>query len=117
MQENEKVVFTSVFPLVGNDKGTLIGMDVKLSITNKRLIFNNGAVLWTFNIFEDFKDFNKVNYGKYIFKGYYYAIALNDEMIYDNGKQKTSGLQFYFNKKTIQLEEKFVYIMNNLFVN
>ena len=110
--DGEKVVFTADKVLFGTEKDRMLGMDSRFTLTNKRIIADNGVGIWTVDIQSDI-----VNYGKVqtkLLKQVYFTIDLNAEMVFDSGKQSLTGFHFYFKKKTDD-GAKFEAIMNNVF--
>lgn len=111
LEDNEKVVFATNMPTFGTEKDSLIGSNCDFTMTNKRIIINNHAGIWTTDIAEDLAGCKKVEGGFWIFKYVYFAIDLNEVVVFDHGQQKLSGYHFYFGKEdTARFEE----IMNNL---
>lgn len=112
LQEGEKVVFTAKLTTFGTEKDQVLGRDnSKFTLTNQRIIADNGVGTWTIDIAEDVVSCRKVKYGAFIFKGVYFAVDMNKEMIYANGTQKLTGFHFYFAKED---NERFEQIINKL---
>lgn len=109
--DGEKVVFTAKPSCFGTETGRMLGIEPKITLTNKRIIADNNAGVWTVDIENDVVNCTKVTSGKFIFKSTYISVTLNTEIVFNDGKEKMTGFQFYFNKKDIS---KFEEIMNNL---
>lgn len=111
--EDEKVVFTSKLKTFGTEKQRNLGIDAKLTMTNKNIIIDNGAGIFEINIIEDIVDCKKEE-NKFLFiKNTYFRIKLNKEVVFNNGKEKLNGYVLYFDKVgTCEFEE----IINNLFM-
>jgi len=112
--DGEKVVFNASPTIFGDENDTSLcgAMKPEFTLTNKRIIADNGVGFWTIDIPEDITNIKKVEYGKWIFKGNYFLVSLNFRMVYDNGKHTLNGFRFYFNKKdTAKFEE----IVNSVF--
>lgn len=111
LQEGEKVVFAAGMPTFGTEKDNMIGSDCDFTLTNQRMLIDNHAGVWTIDIVDDIAGCTKVQGGFLVFKYTYFSVVLNEEVVFDNGRQKLSGFHFYFEKEeTKQFEE----IMNNL---
>lgn len=111
LQDSEKVVFVVNLPVFGTEKGSMLGTDCDFTLTNKRIIINNHAGIWTINVADDIANCAKVQSGRFIFKSVYYSVTLNEEVVFDHGRQKLSGYRFYFDKEEIaQFDE----IMDNV---
>lgn len=115
LNSDERAILFFLVPIVGDQNGQLIGMDVRVTLTDKRFLMNNGAALWAFDILNDFGTFSKVDYGKFIFKGTYYSLMLLNSCSFDYGKRRLTALRFYFNKKTKTQEDIFFNELTTLF--
>lgn len=117
LENDEKVVFTANLNTFGDERGISLGrFDSEFTLTNKRIIANNGVGIWTINIAEDIVSCKKVDYKHFfgLIKGTYFAINLNHEVFYgEKGKQKLTGFQFYFKESNDIV--KFEKIVNNVF--
>ena len=112
LQEDEKVVFAAKLTMFGTETDKLLGTEFPFTMTNKRIIVEKKPTTWTIDIADDIAKFVKVESGVFIFKSVYFSVALNDEIAFDDGKQKLNGFNFYFKKAdTAKLET----IINNLF--
>jgi len=110
LQDDEKVIFTTMLSMFGTETDRFLGGGSRFILTNKRIIIDTGLRTYTANL-DEIVSCTKVERGKFIFKNVYFAVDLNTEILFDNGKQKLSGFHFYFNKKdTPQFES----IMNNI---
>lgn len=112
LKDGEKVVFTAMPSCFGTELGVMLsGFNPTVTLTNKRLIADNQVGLWTVDIAKDIFSCSEVEGGKFIFKYDYILVKLNKTIIYNNGKQKLNGFQFYFDKEDT---EKFKDIMNHV---
>lgn len=110
LESGEKVIFATKLNTFGTEKDSWLGSDCEFTMTNKRIIIYNGAGIWTVNIEDEIVSCTKIR-RRFIFKAVYFAVTLNEDMIFDHGRQKLSGFHFYFDENaTVQFEE----IMNNL---
>jgi hypothetical protein len=105
LDQGEKVIFTAKTHGFTNDSYTIcLGVDVKFTMTNKNLIFNNGAGIWTANIPDDVVSFTKVaGDGKDVSflkrKPDHFLVMLNEEVVFNNGRGKLQGFIFNLRKK------------------
>ncbi len=112
LQDGEKVVFVAKIPTFGTEKDSSLGTNCDFTLTNRRIIIDNHAGIWTIDIEKEIADCTKVKGGFLFFKYVYFSVPLKADMVFDNGKQKLSGFHFYFEEnETAQFEE----IMNKLF--
>ncbi len=112
LMDGEKAVFVTEIPVFGNDKDRVLGSDCKFTLTNKRILINNGPGIWSNDIAEEIASCNKV-VSKFLFmKSVYFSVTLNKEEDYDYGRQKLSGFHYYFKNSDI---DKFEEIMNHVF--
>lgn len=109
--EGERVVFAAKLSTVGTEKDSMIGTNCDFTLTNKRMIIDNHGGVWTVDIAEDIADCRKVQGGKFIFKYVYFAVTLNEEIVFDQGRQKLGGFHLYFDKEE---SGRFEEIMKNL---
>lgn len=109
LEEGEKPVFTAIMPIVGDQRGQMIGTEMKVTLTNQRIIMNSGVSLLTFSVTDDFTSFARVDYKKLFLKGYYYEIKLNKTFSYNN--VAINAIQFYFSKKGTEIETQFADIL------
>lgn len=124
LKEGEKVVLAQNLDIFGNDKDRLLGQKCEFTMTNRRIIVNNGAGIWTIDIAKDISGHRKVTSGFWIFKSTFYAVDLYEKVVYDNGNQNTGDIQFSFDKPELngyrfyfEAPEmaKFEAIMSNLY--
>ena len=112
LEDNEKVVFTAKLSTFGTETERLLGNDSAFTLTNKRIIADNGVGIWTVDIAEDIVSCTKKEKKNWIFKFVYFAVNLNTEIVFQDGTEKLTGFVFQFNKTdTARLEE----IVNNVF--
>lgn len=108
----EKAVFNAKLSTFGNEKDSSLGIDCKFTLTNKRILINNGAGIWSNDIAEEIADCKKVNSKFLFFKWEYFSVTLNKEETYNYGKEKLSGFHYYFKKPDT---DRFEEIMNHVF--
>lgn len=110
--QDERVLFTAELSVFGDEKDRVLGtMGAKFTLTNKRIIADNGVGIWTVDM-EEITGFHKVQQGR-IFKSVFFSVDIDEWMEYDDGKGRLKGFHFYFNKKdTAALEE----LIHNLFL-
>lgn len=112
LEEGEKVVFTAKLKVFGTETDRVLGgSNSRFTLTNRRIIADNGVGIWTADIKEDITDWAKIQSGKFIFKTTYFSINMNKEIEFNNGQEKMSGFHFYFKKQDIAKFEK---IMSNI---
>lgn len=107
LEEDEKVVFTAKLSTFGTEQDQVLGNgDSTFTMTNKRILANNTAGIWTVDIAEDIAGWRKVSGGALFLKYVYFAIDLNQKVVFDYGKQSLTGFHFYFSKEdTVRFEE------------
>lgn len=110
LSEGEKVVFAEMLNTFGNEKDQILGMKSPFTLTNKKIVMDNGVGTWTLNL-DEISDMKKVTGGFLFFKYAYFLINLNTEFLYDNGNQKLTAFHLYFKD---DIMNKFEEIMNNL---
>lgn len=100
LQEGEKVIFTAKPYGFSSDTGDLLGYDKsKITLTNKRILADNGNGLWITDIGEDVTDMVYGEDGKGWNKTTFVLVSLNKEITYGIGIQKLNGYRFHFKKK------------------
>ncbi len=118
LQEGEKLVFLSRLSMLGTEKGRLIsaaGWDCFLALTNRNLIVHNGAGIWICDLLKELVSCEKIERRTLFFKPAFHFLALlRNEVVFDNGKQRLSGFEFYFEKGTDDMAG-FEEIMGHLF--
>lgn len=106
LEPGEKVVFAAKPKVFGTEAGGMLGMeDSCITMTNRRIIADNGSGIWTMDIAEDVVDMRRQEEGKFILKTVYILVTLNKEVSYGMGIQKLSGYRFYFGKKDMDTFE------------
>ena len=113
LREDEKVVFTAELSVFGDEKDQMIGLrGSKFTLTNQRIIADNGPGVWEIDILEDVVSWVKIKKRFLLFShSIYFLVALKEEMVVEYGKRTLIGFHFYFSKeKTLELEE----IVNHL---
>lgn len=111
LEEGEKVIFTAKLKVFGTETDRVLGgSNSRFTLTNRKIIADNGVGSWTVDIKDDITDWTKIQSGKFIFKTTYFSINMNKEIVFNNGQEKMSGFHFYFKKQDIAKFEK---IMSN----
>ncbi len=114
LQPCEKVVFTAKPFGFCSESGDVLGFDTSaVTMTNQRIIADNGQGIWITDIAEDVVDMRKVETGKFLSKQVYILVTLNKEVTYGIGIQKLTGYQFHFRKKDMAVFEDIIRHMNN----
>lgn len=109
LEPGEKVVFATKPRLFGTGEGGLLGMeDSRITMTNRRIMADNGNGVWTMDIKEDVVDMRRQEEGKFILKSAFILVTLNKEVTYGMGIQKLSGYRFYFSKKDMAVFEAII---------
>lgn len=109
LEPGEKVVFATKPRLFGTGEGGLLGTeDSRITMTNRRIMADNGKGLWTTDIKEDVVDMRRQEEGKFIMKSSFILVTLNKEVVYGMGIQKLSGFRFYFKKKDMAAFEEII---------
>lgn len=109
LEPGERVIFAAKPKVFGTESGGLLGMeDSRITMTNQRIIADNGNGVWITDIAEDVVDMRRQEEGKFIFKSVYILVTLNKEVAYGMGIQKLSGYRFYFNKKDMETFEEII---------
>ena len=109
LELDEKVIFATKPKLFGTSEGRLLGLeDSRITMTNQRIMADNGKGIWTMDIAEDVVDMRRREEGKFVFKGVYILVTLNKEVTYGIGIQKLNGYRFYFNKKDMAAFEEII---------
>lgn len=112
LEKGEKVVFTAKLKAFGTETDRVLGgSNSRFTLTNRRIIADNGVGIWTVDIKEDITGCTKIQEGNFIFKVTYFLVNMNKEIIFNNEKEKMTGFHFYFKKSDI---EKFEKIMSNI---
>lgn len=113
LNDGEKVVFIAKNVTFGTDTGRAIGWDVKVTLTNKRIIADNGKGVWTIDIANDFKGCSVVDRGKGLMKEHFAEVALKAPFVFMNGNEQitTGAYMFVFKKKD---EPRFMEIMGKV---
>lgn len=115
LENGEKVVFTAKNVIFGTEKQRCLGFETKITITNKRIIADNGKGIWTIDIANDITKCEKVESGKGLNKTRHIAIDLKQPVACGNRYDPiiANGYVFKFNKKD---EKRFLDITRNVFV-
>lgn len=109
LQPGEKVIFTAKPWAISTKSGALLGADEsRITMTNRRIIADNGQGIWTTDIAEDVVDMRKQESGKFLTKEVYILVTLNKELTYGIGIQKRNGYQFHFRKKDMAVFEEII---------
>ena len=115
LENGEKVVFTAKNVIFGTEKQRCLGFETKITITNKRIIADNGKGIWTIDIANDITKCEKVESGKGLNKTRHIAIDLKQPVACGDRYDPiiANGYVFKFNKKD---EKRFLDITRNVFV-
>lgn len=115
LENGEKVVFTAKNVIFGTEKQRCLGFETKITITNKRIIADNGKGIWTIDIANDITKCEKVESGKGLNKTRHIAIDLKQPVACGDRYDPiiANGYVFKFNKKD---ETRFLDITRNVFV-
>ena len=98
LNEGEKVVFTAKLWGMHSDDDVLLGADTLFTMTNRRIIADNGGGAWTADISDDVTDMYYGTIGKFLTKEEFIQVDLNKEITYGMGIQKLHGFRFHFKK-------------------
>lgn len=109
LEQGEKVVFATKLRLFGTGEGRLLGLeDSRITMTNRRIVADNGKGVWTVDIKENVVDMRRREAGKSIFKSAFILVTLNKEIIYGMGIQKLNAFRFYFSRKDMAVLEEMI---------
>ncbi len=109
LQPGEKVVFAAKPWGFTSESGTLLGYDTStVTMTNQRIIADNGQGIWFTDIADDVVDMRKVETGRFLSKQTYILVTLNKEVTYGIGIQKLTGYRFHFHKKDMAIFEDII---------
>jgi hypothetical protein len=113
LEEEEKVVFAAYLGCFGDQNDRMLGKDVPLLLTNKRIFLYNGAGLFTIDIAENIASCKKVKTGFWIFKSEYFEITLKEEMSYADVQGSLTGFHLYFYDE--EVKARFTDIVSKVF--
>lgn len=115
LEDGEKVVFTAKNVIFGTEKQRALGWETKITMTNKRIIADNGKGIWTIDIADDIVSCKKVEEGKGLNKCRYIAIDMNKQVTCGDERETITltGYVFTFKKKD---EARFLEIADKVFV-
>lgn len=100
LEEGEKVVFIAKPYGFTSDTGDLLGYDKsKITVTNRRIIADNGNGVWITDIADDVVSMAYGEDGKGWNKTTFIEVKINKEITYGIGIQKLNGYRFHFKKK------------------
>lgn len=101
LEDGEKVVFTAKNVIFGTEKQRALGWDAKITVTNRRIIADNGKGVWTIDIAEDIVSCKKVEEGKGLNKCRYIAVDMNKQVTCGDERETITltGYVFKFKKK------------------
>lgn len=113
--DGEKAVFIAKGVIFGTETGRALGYDTKVTLTNKRLIADNGKGVWTADLAEDFTSFSVVDRGKGLMKEHFVQLDLKEPVVCGDSSEQITvyGYCFVFKKKD---EPRFLEISKNIFV-
>lgn len=114
LEDGEKVVFIAKGVIFGNETGRALGYDTKVTLTNKRLIADNGKGVWTNDMADDFTGFSVVDRGKGLMKEHFVQLDLRKPLVCGDAREQitVNAYAFVFKKKD---EPRFLEIANNVF--
>lgn len=105
----EKVIFTAKPWGFTTESGFLLGADdSRITMTNRRILADNGNGIWTTDIAEDVVDMRKEERGNFWTKEKYILVTMNKEVTYGIGIQKLTGYRFHFRKKDMTVFEEII---------
>ena len=105
----EKVVFTAKMLGFFSDSDHLLGADKsRFTMTNRRILADNGQGIWITDIAEDVVDMRREERGKFLMKEVYIKVTMNKEVTYGIGIHKLSGYRFGFRKKDMAAFEEII---------
>ena len=98
--QGERVVFTSELSTFGDEKQKVLGgWGSKFTLTNERIIADNGLGIWSIDLLEDVISITRVDYRFLFSNSTYFLVTLNKDVVCDNGKRTLGGYSFYFGKE------------------
>ena len=114
LEDGEKVVFIAKGVIFGNETGRALGYDTKVTLTNKRLIADNGKGVWTNDMASDFAGYSVVDRGKGLMKEHFVQLDLNRPLVCGDANDPitVNAYAFVFKKND---EPRFLEIANNVF--
>ncbi len=103
--EDEKIIFNSIIKIFKTDSNKSIGLNAKLSMTNKKIYIHNGVGLWKIDLYNDISDYKKDNLC--------IEIALSEICIFGQPgiEDICTGFKLYFNNEDLN---KFENLLNNI---
>jgi len=108
LDHDEKVVFTAKLTTFGTEKDEMLGNDSRFTLTNKRMIANNGVGVWTVDVAEDVISCERVD-TKFLFKKLtYFSVDLNTKIVFEDGFAELTGFHFYFNGKDTKMFDEII---------
>ncbi len=110
LNEGERVVYTMTLHMLGTETDEFMGKDCSFTMTNQRIIIDNGVSTWTGMIAEDVLDCQKVVSGSFLMKMTYFLLSLKEEVTYAKGKT-FKGFRLYVKKKDIARFEEIVHLL------
>lgn len=115
LEDGEKVVFIAKGVIFGNETGRALGYDTKVTLTNRRLIADNGKGVWTNSIENDLAGFSVVDRGKGLMKEHFVQVDLKRPLVCGDASEQitVNAYAFVFKKKD---EPRFLEIARNVFV-
>ena len=110
LEDSEKVVFAAEMRTFGDEKDGMLGTQgSKFTLTNRRIVADNGLGVWTVQIPDNLASCEMVTKKWLMFTSVYFLVMLNSDIVYDDGKGRLNGFRFYFDKKdTARLAELLV---------
>ena len=116
LEDGEKVVFISKNVIFGTETQRALGYETKVTMTNRRIIADNGKGIWTINIAADIVSCRVFDEGRGLNHSHGVAIDLNKQVVCGDPSDPITltGYVFGFKKKD---EARFMEIANNVFGN
>lgn len=116
LEEGEKVVFTAKLITFGNEKNQrLEAGEAYFTLTNKRILADNTVGVFIIDLENEVTKIREVMSGFWIFKSHYFAVDLNKEVVFDEGRQSLTGYVFYFNDEDTVAFNEIVKGIDNYF--
>lgn len=112
--ESEKVVFIAKGVIFGTEAGRALGYDCRLTLTNRRLVIDNGKGVWTADMASDFTDYQVVDRGKGLMKEHFIQLDLKNPVVCGDARERITvyGYELRLKKKD---EPRFLEIMRGVF--
>ena len=115
LEDGERVVFIAKNVIFGTETQRALGYETKVTMTNRRIIADNGKGVWTIDIAEDIVSCRVFEEGRGLNKSHGVAIDLNKQVVCGDPRDPITltGYVFGFRKKD---EARFMEIAEKGFV-